>query len=92
MKIGRIEQQPNEKRKYTISYAEALDPGDLVESVMTTVSPTGLTVSALSNETDVRLTIQDGTNGVTYKITITVTTTGANEILEDEFYVKVKEI
>jgi hypothetical protein len=93
-KLATVKKQPNEKRRYGIDYSEALDPGDLIQSVVAVVEPaaemTGLATT--DGDTSVRLVCDGGNDLTTYKITLTVTTTNSNEIIEDEFFVKVREI
>jgi hypothetical protein len=93
MKIGTVKKQPRERRRYGIGYADALDPGDLIESVSAVVEPPGMIgVATTDLEHHVRVSCDGGEDGVTYKITLTVTTTNGNEVIEDEFFVKVKEL
>lgn len=93
MKIGTVKKQPNEKRRYGIDYSEALDPGDVIQEVSAVVDSPDLTALVTTDAiANVRVTLTGGLTGVTYKVTLTVTTTDANEIIEDELYVKVKEI
>lgn len=94
MKVGTVKQQPNERRRYGVHYRAALDPGDFVESVsVTSIVPAGLTALASTDgEYAVRLVCEGGDDSTTYKVTMQVTTTNGNEILEDELYVKVKEL
>lgn len=92
MKLGTIYKQPGEKRRWSVDYTKALDVGDAVESVAVAVTPDGLTVSAFEVTPKVRVVCEGGTTGTTYKITLTMTTTGGNEVFEDELTVKVKEI
>ena len=92
MKIATVKKQPNEKRRWAINYEDALDDLDQIISVGVNVEPAGLTASATGTGGEVRVVCQGGTDGVTYKVTLTVTTTDTNEIIEDELFVKVKEI
>lgn len=92
MKLGTVSKQPGEKRRWAIDYTDAMDTGDAVESVAVVVTPDGLTVSAYEVSPKVRVVCSGGTAGTTYKITLTMTTTGGNEVFEDELFVKVKEI
>jgi len=92
MKVATVKQQPGEKRQYAVDYDDALDPSDEIISVSTVVEPTGCNISAIGNDRQLRVIAQGGEDGVTYKATFTITTTNTNEIIEDEFYVKVKEI
>lgn len=93
MKIATVNKQPNEKRRWGIDYIDALDENDVIINVTAAVEPAGdLTASATSSGTSVNVICENGADGVTYKVTLTVTTTDTNEIIEDELYVKVKEI
>ena len=92
MKLGTRKQQPGERRRYGIDYSGALDKGDGLLSVSHLVEPAGLTVSSFVSEEYIRIIVEGGVDKSTYKITLTVTTTDENEILEDEIYIKVKEI
>jgi hypothetical protein len=98
MKIATIKKQPGEKRRYGITYKEALDELDEVISVTVVVEavnsadPPALTASAITATPEIRFTIDGGTDNLTYKITLTVKTTSDNEIFEDEIFVKVKEV
>lgn len=92
MKLGIMQKQPGEKRRWGIQYEDALDEGDALLLVSAAVDDADLTVSAVIESTTVRFTVSGGVDGVTYKITFTVTTTSAHEIFEDEVYIKVKEI
>jgi GH24 family phage-related lysozyme (muramidase) len=92
VKIATVQKQPGEKRRWGIDYSEALDAGDQVISVSSESTPEGLTVNAYNGPDSVRVSCSGGTDGVTYKVTLTVTTTNSNEIFEDELYVRVKEI
>jgi len=71
-----------------------LDPGDLIESVTSVVEPAGelTALTTTDGDTSVRVVCTAGVDNSTYKITLTVTTTNSNEIIEDELYVKVREI
>jgi hypothetical protein len=93
MRVASVSQQPSERRRYSIDYSEALDQFDSVESVVVkSIVPEGLNVSATQITPRVRLSIDGGTSGVTYKVTLTVTTSNGNEIFEDEVIVKVREV
>lgn len=92
MKISTVTKQPGEKRRWAIDYTDALDVGDAVESATAVVTPSGLTVDVFAVTPKVRVVCSGGTTGTTYKITVTMTTTGGNEVFEDELTVKVKEV
>ena len=93
MKLATYTQQPSELFKRTAGYEEALNDGDTLASItLDSVNPVGLTVTNLVNSTTaISWWATGGTNGVTYKVTFTVTTT-AGEIFEDEVFYKVKEV
>lgn len=93
MKLGNRKKQPGEKRRYGIDYKDVLDPSDEIISVVVNVDIVGLTVDAVIVEGNyIRFSVAGGVDGVTYKLTFTITTTDDNEIIEDEVYIKVKEI
>lgn len=93
MKVGTFTKQPGERISNSILYAEALDEGDSLAAVLNCHAlPTGLQVTpVLVAEDRVRIWAEGGTDGVIYKITLTVETQGG-EVLEDELICKVKEI
>ncbi|TYK70277.1 hypothetical protein FSY45_24750 [Comamonas sp. Z1] len=94
MKLGQVEQQPQERRSYSIQYQEALHDGDSLESASAIAEPAGLVVEHVSifdEETRVRFWVRGGVSGVTYKVTVTVETRDG-ERLQDEIVVKVKEV
>ena len=92
MILGKYKKQPNEVLDYDVSYADFFsNRTDTVASV-TVVAQTGLTV--VSTERDglvVKTILSGGTDGTTYKVTLTLTTT-TGIVKEDEFYIAVKEI
>ena len=90
--LGSFIKQPAETESYSITYEDDLTTGDNVESAVATVAPVGLTVETpVVDDPMVRMWVSGGTNGVTYKITVT-TTTADGRILQDEFRVKVKDL
>lgn len=93
MKVGTISKQPGEKISTSVIYTDSLDVGDYLDTVVSCVAePTGLTVGAgLGSNERVRVWFEGGTDGVTYKVTVTVTT-HQGERFEDEITCKVKEI
>lgn len=93
MKVGSFTKQPGEKISNSVLYEDALDVGDYLDTVVSCVAaPAGLTVFAgLASNDRVRVWYEGGTDGVTYKVTVTVTT-HQGERFEDEVTCKVKEI
>lgn len=90
--LGVFLKQPAEVESYTITYEDDLTAGDNVVSASVTVAPAGLTVQTTNvDDPQVRIWLAGGTNGTTYKVTVT-TTTADGRVLQDEFKVKVKDI
>lgn len=94
MKVGSVTKQPGERISVSIAYTEGLDEGDELQQIDSCVVdvPGELTATpVLATETRVRIWLEGGVDGKTYKVTTTVTTSGG-ERLEDEVMVKVKEV
>jgi hypothetical protein len=92
MKLGTFTKQPVEIKDYDIDYTKWMPVGDSIQSVTASISPAGLTLgSVLVNGLVVKIWLSGGTNGLSYKITVNVTTTGGR-LQQDEFFIKVKEI
>lgn len=93
MRLGTFEKQPRERISKSVFYTDALDVGDSIATVdSVTVEPVGEleATPVLVSDDRVRIWTQNGLDGSTYKVTITVTT-AFGEILEDELIVRVKE-
>lgn len=100
MILGRYKKQPGEVEDYPIDFSDWLRAGETISSVSavaactTTPSDTSLAVVNTTIATSaVNVRLSGGTDGETYKVTVTTTTggTGAGRIDESEFTVKVKE-
>jgi len=93
MMLGTFIKQPVERSDYDISYAEWLVDGDSVESVVVTSFPEdSLVIDGIQAISPIiKMWIEGGLNGVTYKVTLTVTTVDGR-IKQDEFKLKVKDI
>lgn len=94
MKVGSFPKQPAEKLVVSVVYADALEPDDGISSVESCeVFPAGeLSASPVLLSTDrVRVWVDGGVDGSSYKITVIVKTANG-ERLEDELICKVKEI
>jgi hypothetical protein len=91
--LGTFFKQPAEVESYTINYTDDLaDEQDHLSTATAVVEPAGLLIdSTFVFDPRVRLFISGGTDGTTYKVTVTAQTTGGRT-LEDEFKVKVKEV
>lgn len=90
--------QPAERLDYDIWYAN--DPGeapawlidsDQILNAVITVSDPALEVTSIVFPNRVKLWVEAGTTGETYKITIRITTEGGR-IKEDELRIRVKDI
>jgi len=89
--LGSFVKQPAESDTYTIDYADDLTVGDGIRTSVLTVAPEGLALTPpVLVDTRVRVWVSGGLNQVKYKITAT-TTTDDGRVMQDEFYVKVKD-
>lgn len=92
MILGSYDKQPVEVETYTINYSLDLNQGDRVTGSVATVEPNGLTVGIATIENSrVRIRVSGGTNNVRYKVT-TTTETLEGRVMQDEFFVKVKDL
>lgn len=93
MKLGSFHKQPRERRSYTITYEDALTPGDNVKTAeILAVTPAGLIIDQITiADPRVKLFAGDGADGTTYRVELLVTTEDGTTF-EDEFTIKVKEI
>jgi hypothetical protein len=94
--------QPVERVDYDIDYSEWLTTNDNVESVVVTVFPDESVMTPVPHDRlhvltavvidpIIKLWIEGGRNGVTYKVSLTMTTADGR-IKQDEFKLKVKDI
>lgn len=91
MILGSHTKQPPEVLDYDVDYSEWLTAQDNVESATVAIQPPGLTVdNVFINDPRVKIWLSGGTNGVTYKVTVT-TVTADGRTKEDEFKVRVKD-
>jgi hypothetical protein len=92
MNLGNFPKQPVEVKDYDITYAEWLTAGDNVQSVDVVVSPLGLTVeSVFINDPVAKIWLSGGTDGTTYKLTVTMTSADGR-VKQDEFKIRVKDV
>lgn len=91
MILNTFNKQPAEVLDYDIDYSSALDTGDTIVA-HTVTAETGITVdtSVIVGGVYVKIWLSGGTNGATYKITLTVTT-AAGRVREDEIKLKIKD-
>lgn len=87
--IASYTQQPADRLDYDIPYEVSSD--DSVLSAVVAVSPVGLTVNEVVSGNTVKLWVEGGTTGTTYKVTVT-TTTSLGRIKQDELKFKIKDI
>ncbi len=93
MILGNFTKQPVDVVDYDIDYSEWLTNGDNLQSATLGVEPaTSLVIdSVFVNDPRIKIWVSGGTNGVTYKLTVTATTTDGR-VKQDEFRIKVKDI
>lgn len=93
MILGTFTKQPADEWDYDIDYSEWLTAGDNVQNASVTVAPTGsLMIDAVFiNDPRVKIWVSGGTNGVTYKLTVTMNSADGR-IKQDEFKLRVKEV
>lgn len=92
MRLGSITKQPAERFSYTVDYADALTQGDNVQSATAIVSPIGLTIENVGvYDPRVKFWASGGTTGISYKVTLTVTTADGR-VFQDEIVFKIKEV
>ena len=95
MLLGKIEKQPTDRQNYFVKYEEYLQEGELLLSALAQVDIVGelyvIGPVVMADDKTLEFWLEDGVDGVTYKLDITVTTTIGN-VKQDEFKVKVKEV
>ena len=83
--------QPADKLDYDCDCSDVVGTTDSVHTAVATVTPSGLTVSAvIVDDSTVKLWVESGTTGTTYKVELTVTTT-LGRIKQGELRFKVKD-
>jgi len=88
--LGKYIKQPSETESYTIDYTDDLTADDGVVSA-TVAATDGITVTGYDVNLDsVRVWLTGGTAGMKYKIEVTATT-GDGRVLQDEFFVTIKD-
>jgi hypothetical protein len=81
-------QQPADRLDYDIPYD--LADGDSILTVTVAVTPSGLIVNEYSSVDTVKLWVESGVTGATYKVEVTTTTT-LGRIKQDEIKFKIKD-
>lgn len=91
MILGRFTKQPVDILDYDMDFSDWLPAGDTLDTATPTVDVASLTLGAtVVTDTSVKQWVSAGTDGLTYKVTITATTTGGRTI-QNEFRVRVKD-
>lgn len=86
-----ITQQPRDVRDYDIDYGEFFPQDDVMVAADVTVEPaTGLTVTYALQHPRVKVWVQDGVAGATYKVTV-VAYTNDGRAKEEELKVRIKD-
>lgn len=89
--LGKYIKQPAETESYTIDYSDDLTDGDGVVDLAVTVSAATITlVSTNYDLTSARIWLSGGDVGTKYKVEVTATT-GDGRVLQDEFFVTIKD-
>ena len=90
--LGRFTKQPAEKESYSIEFEDDLVNADAIASAISVVEPAGLNLeSTLVIGTRVKILVSGGGPvGTRHKITVTATTDDGR-ILQDEFYIVIKD-
>jgi hypothetical protein len=93
MLLARYRQQPGEKRKRGIDYADFLEPSEVVSTATCAVSPPDMTVTIVIDPAGKKFAFwaEGGVDGTTYQLTFTVNTNGQQR-REDEVEIDVEEI
>lgn len=90
--LGKFTKQPVEIQDYDIDFTEYLEYHNDVALSHTAVAETGLTVvTSVLTAGVVKVFVSGGTDGNTYKISATITTSGGR-VKQGDILVKVKEV
>lgn len=90
MLLGTVTQQPRDVRDYDIDFGEWFPLGDTVVDASVTVEPVGLTTTYALQHPRVKVWVQDGLAGTTYKVTV-VAYSNDGRAKEVELKVRVKD-
>jgi high-affinity K+ transport system ATPase subunit B len=92
--LGKFTKQSVDVCDYDIETDDWLTDGDFVLTATSTVSPSGLTLQSttvIEAGKVVKVWVSGGTNGVSYKIDVTMTTDDGR-VKQSEFFVKIKDV
>lgn len=86
MPVEPLVKRPTESRVYAVNFGnqpEVRDSGETLSSPTVSSTPSGLTISGETiSGARVRFRVASGTNNVDYTITVTVSTSGSNTLVE----------
>lgn len=88
--LASVTQQPLEIRDYDINFVDWFPATDTITSVVILSAPAGLVVGYALLTPVVKVWVQSGVNGVTYKITLRAGTYDGR-VKEVDFKVKIKD-
>ena len=91
--LGTFSKQPGETLDYDLDADEWLPSDDFIISAVTT-APDGIVVnstSIINSVRSVKVWVSGGTNGVTYKLEVTITSDDGR-IKQSEFKIKCREV
>lgn len=88
--IGTFQQQPADILDYDVDFSEWLPAADTIVSAVVAAVPASMGLSFAIQGKRVKVWCQNGANGVTYKVTTTITTNDYR-VKQVEFRLKVKE-
>lgn len=93
--LARYNKQPNEKRKFEVSYVNWLETGDTISSAGVVSDDAAVTVSGVVidpvTSDKISFFVEGGVDGTDYKLTVTATTADTR-VKEDEVIFKVREV
>lgn len=96
MIVGKVTKQPVDVQDYDISFVDWLTAlGDTADSATATISGSDAVATVFASPTVssgvVKVWVSGGTSGVTYKVSVTMSSTGGR-VKQAELSVKVREV
>lgn len=88
--IGTFKQQPSDVLDYDIDFSDWLPTTDSITTATVSVSPSGLGTSFAIQSRIIKVWCYNGTDGVTYKVTVTANT-AEFRTKQVEFRMRLKE-
>lgn len=91
MILGTMTKQPADRLDYDVEYDKWLPDGDALSLASATVDQPGLTIDSVQViGTVVKVWLSGGDDGITYKVTVSVTTNDGR-VKDDEFKIRVRD-